>query len=90
MSHDPITPGGRRPAGGSPRRATTSLGRYRITVRGRLSGRFAPAFDGLAVEPRADVTGLVGDIVDQAQLFGVLERVRDLGLELVSVEPLGP
>ena len=32
-------------------------------------------------------TSLVGDVADQSQLFGLLERVRSLGLELVRVEP---
>jgi len=61
-------------------------GRYRITIRGRLSQRFASSFDGLTVEPVGQVTVLVGDFRDQAQLYGVLERVADYGLELVGVQ----
>ena len=60
--------------------------RYRITVRGRLSERFAATFEGLSVEPRGQVTVLTGDFRDQAQLYGVLERVADCGLELAGVE----
>jgi hypothetical protein len=60
--------------------------RYRITVRGRLSERFASAFDGMTIEPGAGKTVLVGDIVDQAQLYGVLDLLRNLGLDLMSVE----
>lgn len=59
--------------------------RYRITVRGRLTERLGSAFDGLALEPGRELTVLVGDIRDQAHLYGVLDRVRNLGLELVSV-----
>jgi hypothetical protein len=59
---------------------------YRIVVRGRLSDRFVTAFAGMALEPGEGTTALVGDLVDQAQLFGVLERVRDFGLELLRVE----
>jgi hypothetical protein len=61
--------------------------RYRITVRGRLTERFASIFAGMAVEPGLGETSLVGDVEDQAQLYGLLDRARDLGLELVRVEP---
>jgi hypothetical protein len=59
--------------------------RIRITVRGRLSRHLAPAFDGLTLRQRGGGTDLVGEIADQTQLHGVLTRIRDLGLELVSV-----
>jgi hypothetical protein len=63
--------------------------RYRITVRGRLSGRFSSAFPaGLVLEAGAGTSALVGVIEDQSELFGVLDRIRDLGLELVGVEAL--
>jgi hypothetical protein len=64
--------------------------RYRITLRGRLSERFASAFDGMALEPAADQTVLVGEVRDQAHLFGLLDRLRDFGMELVAVEPASP
>lgn len=57
----------------------------RITIRGRLSPRLAEAFDGLALERAPQGTVLVGEVADQAQLHGVLTRIRDLGLELESV-----
>jgi hypothetical protein len=59
--------------------------RYRIAVRGRLTDRLGSAFEGLALEPGRELTVLVGEIRDQAHLYGVLDRVRNLGLELVSV-----
>ena len=59
--------------------------RYRIVIRGRLTERLGSAFDGLALEPGRELTVLVGEIRDQAHLYGVLDRVRNLGLELVSV-----
>lgn len=59
--------------------------RYRIAVRGRLTERLGSAFEGLALEPGRELTILVGEIRDQAHLYGVLDRVRNLGLELVSV-----
>jgi hypothetical protein len=61
---------------------------YRITVRGRLSERFASAFDGLTPEPGDGETSLVGPIADQAELFGVFERLRAFGLELIRVESI--
>jgi hypothetical protein len=60
--------------------------RYRIAVRGRLSGHLASAFEGFALEPGNEHSVLAGEIRDQAHLYGILDRVRDLGLELVSVE----
>lgn len=58
---------------------------YRIAVRGRLSERLGSAFEGLTLEPGHQLSVLVGEIRDQAHLYGVLDRIRDLGLELVSV-----
>jgi hypothetical protein len=60
--------------------------RYRIIVRGRLSDRFAAAFEGMRAEAGEGRTALVGDLADQSELFGVLDRVHDLGLELLAVE----
>ena len=59
--------------------------RYRIAVRGRLSERFASAFDGMSLHAGQGETVLVGELRDQAHLHAILERLRDLGLELVSV-----
>ena len=61
--------------------------RYQISVRGRLTERLGSAFAGLTMEPGAEQTALVGEIRDQSHLYGMLDRVRSLGLELVSVEP---
>jgi hypothetical protein len=60
---------------------------YRICVRGQLSQRLATAFDGMRLEPGVAHTALIGEVRDQSQLFGLLDRVRDLGLELVCVQP---
>ena len=63
------------------------MGRYRITIRGRLTERFASAFDGMAIEAgKRGETVLVGDIADQGQLYGLLERLRDFGLELLRLD----
>ena len=59
--------------------------RYRIVVAGELSGRFAPAFEGMTVQCGAGQTAITGVVVDQPQLHGLLDRVGELGLDLVSV-----
>lgn len=59
--------------------------RFEIVVRGRLTERFISHFDGVAMEARDGVTRLRGTLVDHAQLYGLIDRLRDLGLELVSV-----
>ena len=61
--------------------------RYRIVLRGRLSERFESAFEGMVLEAGPNQTVLVGEIRDQAQLYGLLDRLRDFGIELVAVEP---
>lgn len=62
-----------------------SGGHYEIRVRGILDDRWSGWFLGLQVEARTDDTVLFGDLPDQAALHGVLNRIRDLGLVLVSV-----
>ena len=58
---------------------------YEITVRGRLSDSLLGAFDGLCASPVAGGTVLSGGVPDQAALFGVLERIESVGLELLAV-----
>jgi len=61
--------------------------RYRIVLRGRLGERFESAFDGMVLEPGRGQTVLVGEVRDQAHLYGLLDRLRDFGIDLVAVEP---
>jgi hypothetical protein len=63
----------------------TPARRIRITIRGTLIERLATAFEGMVPVRRAGRTELVGEMVDQAQLHGLLTRIRDLGLELECV-----
>ena len=59
---------------------------YRLRVSGHLDDRWSDWLEGLAVERQEDgTTVLVGPVVDQAALQGVLVRIRDLGLPLLSV-----
>ena len=60
--------------------------RYRITVKGRLSDRFVSAFENVRLDPEAPGTVLIGEFSDQTQLFGVLDRLRDLGIEVVGFD----
>jgi hypothetical protein len=60
--------------------------RYRIVLRGRLSEHFESAFDGMTLEHGPNRTVLVGDIRDQAQLYGLLGRLQEFGIELLAVE----
>ncbi len=60
---------------------------YRIRVRGHLDDRWSGWLGGLAVQRQEDgTTLLVGPVVDQAALHGVIIRIRDLGLPLLSVK----
>jgi hypothetical protein len=61
---------------------------YEIVVESELGTRCAAAFEGMRVEHHAGRTAIVGSVEDQAQLAGLLNRVSDLGLTLVSVEKL--
>ena len=63
---------------------------YRLIVEGELGDHLAPAFNGMALENRSGNAILVGHMRDQAELQGVLQRISDLGLSLVSASVLDP
>ncbi len=66
-------------------------GRYEIRIKGHLDARWAAWFDGLTITLEENgATLLTGTVVDQAALHGVLRKVRDLGLPLVSVLQVEP
>ena len=63
---------------------------YRIEVQGYLDQRWSDWFDGMTISQHIDAEGLsvsklTGMVVDQAALHGVLKRIRDLNLPLISV-----
>lgn len=59
---------------------------YEINIKGYIN---AYLFEELTVEQQSDfTTKLTGEFSDQAALYGVLRRIQDLGLELISVQPL--
>lgn len=59
---------------------------YEIRVRGALEAWWVELFDGMNVSSEGDVTTISGLVADQAALHGLLARVRDFGLVLVSVK----
>jgi hypothetical protein len=61
---------------------------YRIVVRSELSDTYAVAFEGMEMEAKYGDTVLTGRIIDQPHLYGILDRINGLGLELLSVEAL--
>ena len=68
-----------------------SPGAYEIRVKGHLDSRWSHWFDGMALTHERDGTTLIhGLAVDQAALHGLLQRIRDTGLPLVSVTQVQP
>lgn len=62
---------------------------YEIRLQGHLDGRWRDWFDGFGIQlTRQGETVLIGPVADQAVLFGVLKKVRDLGLPLLAVNRL--
>ena len=64
---------------------------YQIRIKGHLDSQWTDWFDGLTItlEENGD-TLLTGPVIDQAALHGLLKKVRDLGMPLVSVSPVEP
>jgi hypothetical protein len=66
-------------------------GRYEIRLKGHLDNRWATWFDGLSLTTCSDgTTTLHGVVVDQSALHGLLQKVRDIGLPLISVTRVEP
>ena len=62
---------------------------YEIRIKGHLGSQWTDWFEGLTITLEEDGdTLLTGPVIDQAALYGLLKKVRDLGLPLVSVSPL--
>lgn len=66
-------------------------GRYEIRIEGHLNARWKAWFDGLTITHDRDGTTLIHGLVgDQAALHGLLHKVRDVGLPLLSVTQMNP
>ncbi len=64
---------------------------YEICLKGHLDARWADWFEGLTITlTEHGDTLLTGPVIDQAALYGLLKKVRDLGLPLLSVNPVEP
>lgn len=62
--------------------------RYAFRVEGRLSAAAGEAFADMRIVETPDETALVGEIVDEAHLHGVIAHLQTLGLTVVSVQPV--
>lgn len=79
--------GARQPASGEDQQS----GRVEIRVRGHLEPRWSDWLDGLTLTHQDDGTTVIeGPVADQAALFGVLHRLRDLALPLISILHIDP
>ena len=66
-------------------------GQYEIRLKGHLDDKWADWFDGLTITREDNgETRLTGPVVDQAALHGLLKKVRDLGVPLLSVNRVEP
>ncbi len=63
---------------------------YQIKVKGRLGNQWIDWFEGMTITSDGGVTTITGPVTDQAALHGLLIRVRDLGLPLLSVNCVEP
>ena len=64
---------------------------YQIALQGHLSDQWSDWFDGFTITlDERGQTILTGPVIDQAALHGLLKKVRDLGLPLISVNRLDP
>jgi hypothetical protein len=63
-------------------------GRYEIRLQGHLASRWTAWFEGMTLTSHSDGTAILeGPVVDQAALHGLLTKLRDLGLPLISLSP---
>ncbi len=66
--------------------SANEAGQYEIRIKGRLDSRWAAWFDGLDLTNASDgITVIHGLVADQSALHGLLQKVRDVGLPLISV-----
>jgi hypothetical protein len=64
--------------------------RYRIVVRGEFGELLSSAFTGMSALPHRGTTILTADVADPSEFYGVVDRLRDFAIEVVSVDELHP
>ena len=69
--------------------ASVGSSAYEIVIRGELDARYAHLFDGMRMEQATGTTVLTGSVRDRAELYGYIDRIEELGLELLSVQQIG-
>lgn len=60
--------------------------RYEIKVKGILGHQWLAWFEGVSIAPEGSMTVITADVPDQPALHGLIARVRDIGLPLISIE----
>lgn len=79
------------PSNGRPTADHAPIPRYEIRVSGQLGARWAAWFDGMTLTNEDSGTTVIrGPVVDQAALHGQLQKLRDLGVDLLCLTRLGP
>ena len=68
--------------------AVRGPGLYELVLRGEIGDRFGVLFEDMRLQRIAGRTVLTGIVLDQAHLHGLIERIQELGVELISVNPL--
>jgi len=69
-------------------RGVSQRRRYRIVVRGEFGDLLSSAFGDMEALPKDGTTILTADVTDMSEFYGVLDRLRDFAIELVSVNEL--
>ena len=62
---------------------------YELVIRGEIGDHFSWLFEGMRLQRAAGRTVITGPVRDQAHLHGLIAQIEELGLELVSVNPVG-
>lgn len=79
------------PSSGAPAADHTATVQYELRVKGHLGDRWAAWFDGLSLTNSEDGSTVIrGPVIDQAALHGVLQKLRDIGIPLISLVQLRP
>ncbi|MFH2133550.1 MAG: hypothetical protein ABIK68_24490 [bacterium] len=63
---------------------------YQIVIKGKLGNQWSDWFEGMTVRSEGAITTLTGKVADQPALHGLLVRIRDLGLPLLSLKRVCP